>query len=247
MVYCVHYCLIYVRDALRHITQKCQRVLSVACPRARKQLSTFILPSALKYATGSSVWKKKLFFFFSNDVFYSWKKNKTLTGSYSNLRHQDELCPLLWEMLSDINLRTLREYSQECVHCRGPYSLHLFHSQISINNFDTDIPFVCLILAHQPSKEHQLKLAEKPGRQIVHANTRFQENPFVKPLNQATVMEASAVQAIKKEGKIGVDGKSFFFVSFFVAFFFRGTNKIMYNILVSLDWNSQKGTGWLAI
>ena len=79
-VYCVHYCLIYVRDALRHKPQKCQRVLSVACPCARKPLSTFILLSALKYAT----------------------------GSYSNLRHQDEVCPLLWEMLSDINLRTLR-------------------------------------------------------------------------------------------------------------------------------------------
>ena len=102
-MYCVHYCLIYVRDALRHKPQKCQRVLSVACPCARKPLSTFILLSALKYAT----------------------------GSYSNLRHQDEVCPLLWEMLSDINLRTLREYSQECVHWRAPTSLHLFHSQIS--------------------------------------------------------------------------------------------------------------------
>ena len=53
-VHCFHYCLIYVRDALRHKSQKFQRVLSVACPRARKLLSTFILLPAVKYATGSS-------------------------------------------------------------------------------------------------------------------------------------------------------------------------------------------------
>ena len=35
-LYCVHYCLIYVKEALWHKSQKCQRVLSVVCPRARK-------------------------------------------------------------------------------------------------------------------------------------------------------------------------------------------------------------------
>ena len=30
----------------------------------------------------------------------------------SNLRYHDELCPLPVEMLSDINVRTVREYSQ---------------------------------------------------------------------------------------------------------------------------------------
>ena len=60
---------------------------------------------------------------------------------------------------------------------------------------------------HHPNKELELKQAGKPAKEVVHTNTRFKDNPFVKPLNQATVMEATAVQAIKKQGRIGVDGE----------------------------------------
>lgn len=60
---------------------------------------------------------------------------------------------------------------------------------------------------HHPSRAREVALAGAMQRKVVHDNTRFTANPFVKALNQATVMEASAVQAIKKEGRIGVDGR----------------------------------------
>ena len=46
-VNCVHCCLIYVRDALWHKSQKCLRVFSVACSRARNQFLKFTSFSAL--------------------------------------------------------------------------------------------------------------------------------------------------------------------------------------------------------
>ncbi|KAK4319574.1 hypothetical protein Pmani_009514 [Petrolisthes manimaculis] len=38
-------------------------------------------------------------------------------------------------------------------------------------------------------------------------NTRFHGNPFTETMSVAAMLEASAVQASKKEGKVGVDGK----------------------------------------
>ena len=87
-----HYCLIYIRDALWHKSQECPRVLSGSVSTCEKT---------------------------TLDIYFSLS-SQVRTESYSNLRHHDELCPLLWEMLSDIYLRTLWEYSQECVHWRDP-------------------------------------------------------------------------------------------------------------------------------
>ncbi|KAF2357378.1 Nuclear protein DGCR14 [Trinorchestia longiramus] len=60
---------------------------------------------------------------------------------------------------------------------------------------------------HHTSRARELQLAGAASREVVHQNTRFATNPFLKPLNHATVLEATAVQSLKKEGRIGVDGR----------------------------------------
>ena len=54
------------------------------------------------------------------------------------------------------------------------------------------------------SKLIDSKKLKKQG--ISLSNTRFDGNPFTAPMSAAAMLEASAVQAIKKEGKVGVDG-----------------------------------------
>ncbi|KAG0721567.1 Splicing factor ESS-2 [Chionoecetes opilio] len=49
------------------------------------------------------------------------------------------------------------------------------------------------------------KKLKKPA--ISLTNTRFDGNPFTETMSAAAMLEASAVQAIKKEGKVGVDGR----------------------------------------
>lgn len=49
------------------------------------------------------------------------------------------------------------------------------------------------------------KKQKKQGINLL--NTRFDGNPFTETLSAAAMLEASAVQAIKKEGKVGVDGR----------------------------------------
>lgn len=58
-----------------------------------------------------------------------------------------------------------------------------------------------------PSQEKKIELAKHKKREISLTNTRFDGNPFTETLSQAAMLEASAVQASKKEGKVGVDGK----------------------------------------
>lgn len=60
---------------------------------------------------------------------------------------------------------------------------------------------------HHTSNARELQLAAAKPREVKNENTRFSSNPFMKPLNQATVLEATAVQSLKKEGRIGVDGE----------------------------------------
>ncbi|KAA0202820.1 hypothetical protein HAZT_HAZT002856 [Hyalella azteca] len=60
---------------------------------------------------------------------------------------------------------------------------------------------------HHTSRARELELARAAPKEVLHKNTRFSTNPFVKPINQATVLEASAVQSLKKEGRIGIDGR----------------------------------------
>ncbi|XP_045614798.2 splicing factor ESS-2 homolog isoform X1 [Procambarus clarkii] len=57
------------------------------------------------------------------------------------------------------------------------------------------------------SQDKQIELAKQKKRQVDLANTRFDGNPFTETLSRAAMLEASAVQASKKEGKVGVDGK----------------------------------------
>lgn len=57
------------------------------------------------------------------------------------------------------------------------------------------------------SQEKLIELAKQKKREVSLANTRFDGNPFTETLSQAAMLEASAVQASKKEGKVGVDGK----------------------------------------
>ncbi|MCL4132974.1 UNVERIFIED_CONTAM: hypothetical protein GTU68_044314, partial [Idotea baltica] len=57
------------------------------------------------------------------------------------------------------------------------------------------------------SKSQSVEKAKMKKREVCQENTRFQENPFSESLSQATMLEASAIQAFKKEGKVGIDGK----------------------------------------
>lgn len=57
------------------------------------------------------------------------------------------------------------------------------------------------------SKTRSVELAKQKKREISLSNTRFEGNPFTETLSQAAMIEASAIQASKKEGKVGVDGK----------------------------------------
>ncbi|XP_042241239.1 splicing factor ESS-2 homolog isoform X1 [Homarus americanus] len=59
----------------------------------------------------------------------------------------------------------------------------------------------------QLSQAKQIELAKLKKREVSLGNTRFEGNPFTETLSQAAMLEASAVQASKKEGKVGVDGK----------------------------------------
>ncbi|KAK7026488.1 DiGeorge syndrome critical region protein 14 [Halocaridina rubra] len=52
-----------------------------------------------------------------------------------------------------------------------------------------------------------IEMAKQNKRVISLSNTRYESNPFTETLSQAAMLEASAVQASKKEGKVGVDGK----------------------------------------
>ncbi|KAB7505474.1 Protein DGCR14, partial [Armadillidium nasatum] len=59
----------------------------------------------------------------------------------------------------------------------------------------------------QMSQNESIEKAKQKEREVCYDNTRFKENPFNESLSQATMLEASAIQAYKKEGKVGVDGK----------------------------------------
>ena len=56
------------------------------------------------------------------------------------------------------------------------------------------------------SKDKQLELSSLKKKEVVYNNTRFESNPFSETVSQATMLEASAIQASKKEGKVGIDG-----------------------------------------
>ena len=58
-----------------------------------------------------------------------------------------------------------------------------------------------------------IEVAKQKKREVDLSNTRFVGNPFTETLSQAAMMEASAVQASKKEGKVGVDGKCCFTIN----------------------------------
>ncbi|XP_068224279.1 splicing factor ESS-2 homolog [Palaemon carinicauda] len=57
------------------------------------------------------------------------------------------------------------------------------------------------------SRAKCIEAAERKKREVNLSNTRYEGNPFTETLSQAAMLEASAVQASKKEGKVGVDGK----------------------------------------
>ena len=57
-----------------------------------------------------------------------------------------------------------------------------------------------------------MKIARLKAKEVVYANTRFDGNPFNETVSHATMMEASAIQASKKEGKVGIDGKIIIFL-----------------------------------
>lgn len=57
------------------------------------------------------------------------------------------------------------------------------------------------------SKDMQIEAGKQKKQGINLQNTRFDGNPFTETLSAAAMLEASAVQASKKEGKVGVDGK----------------------------------------
>ncbi|KAG7158342.1 Splicing factor ESS-2-like [Homarus americanus] len=59
----------------------------------------------------------------------------------------------------------------------------------------------------QLSQAKQIELAKLKKREVSLGNTRFEGNPFTETLSQAAMLEASAVQASKKEGKVGVDDR----------------------------------------
>lgn len=62
-------------------------------------------------------------------------------------------------------------------------------------------------LAGVEKTKEQLIEGEKQKKQGINLqNTRFDGNPFTETLSAAAMQEASAVQASKKEGKVGVDG-----------------------------------------
>ncbi|XP_066990143.1 splicing factor ESS-2 homolog [Macrobrachium rosenbergii] len=57
------------------------------------------------------------------------------------------------------------------------------------------------------SRTKSIEAAKQKKREVNLSNTRYENNPFTETLSQAAMMEASAVQASKREGKVGVDGK----------------------------------------
>lgn len=57
------------------------------------------------------------------------------------------------------------------------------------------------------SKDKQIEAGKQKQQGINLQNTRFDGNPFTETLSAAAMLEASAVQASKKEGKVGVDGR----------------------------------------
>lgn len=57
------------------------------------------------------------------------------------------------------------------------------------------------------SQDKLIELRKQKKQAISLQNTRFDGNPFTETMSAAAMLEASAVQAIKKEGKVGVDGR----------------------------------------
>jgi Nuclear protein Es2 len=69
--------------------------------------------------------------------------------------------------------------------------------------------FVVLLTAFEgaaATPEEKVQLAGK-GREIVHRNTRFVENPFNVDKNKESLTQAASAQARVQPGRIGPDGK----------------------------------------
>lgn len=66
---------------------------------------------------------------------------------------------------------------------------------------------MCIFLGVEWSPEEMVRRKKMAEREIVHANTRFTENPFSEDVSRQTMTKAAIIQSVVSKGRVDAQGE----------------------------------------